>query len=394
MHIDINSCFATIEQQANPTLRYTPIVVAAYNSPGGCILAPSIEAKTYGIKTGMRVKEAKLLYPRLIVMTPDPDKYRDVHLKLRKILFDFSNDVHAKSIDEFVLNFEGYPWENQLKQIALDIKQRIRKEIGDYIRVSVGIAPNRFLAKTAAGLKKPDGLEEINHKNYLDVYSKLNLVDLHGIYIRNELRLNNAGINSVLELYNSPLWKLRVAFKSINAYYWYLRLRGWEIDNIEFERKSYGNSFALPTSEGTTKELFPILQKLCEKTGSRMRAGGYKARGIHLSLSFRDHTYWHEGDSLSSFIFDSKDIYKEAVRLLSHTRLKPVHVIAVSVFGLTEEKTLQFSLFENLEKKQRLVNALDTINDNWGDFLITPARMVLTADMIKDRIAFGGVREL
>src|SRR3712207_7892577 len=85
MHVDLNSCFATIEQQANPLLRGKPLVVAAYNSPNGTVVAPSIEAKRYGIKTGMRVWEAKLLYPTVIVRTPDPPKYRDVHLKFRKI---------------------------------------------------------------------------------------------------------------------------------------------------------------------------------------------------------------------------------------------------------------------------------------------------------------------
>ena len=82
MHVDLNSCFATIEQQANPLLRGKPIVVAAYDSPRGCVVAPSIEAKRYGIKTGMTVGDAKLLYPRVIVRTPDPPKYRYVHLQL------------------------------------------------------------------------------------------------------------------------------------------------------------------------------------------------------------------------------------------------------------------------------------------------------------------------
>ena len=89
MHIDLNSCFATIEQQANPLLRGKPIVVAAYDSPGGCILAPSIEAKEYGIKTGMRVRDGRALYPKLIVKPPDPWKYRNVHLGLRSVMERF-----------------------------------------------------------------------------------------------------------------------------------------------------------------------------------------------------------------------------------------------------------------------------------------------------------------
>src|SRR3972149_2472454 len=106
MHVDLNSCFATIEQQANPFLRGKPVSVAAFTSPGGCILASSIEAKKLGIKTGMRVKEGKAICPCLVVLPPDPWKYRNVHLKLRKLVSDYTNDFSPKSIDEFVLNIE------------------------------------------------------------------------------------------------------------------------------------------------------------------------------------------------------------------------------------------------------------------------------------------------
>src|SRR3712207_5811397 len=90
MHVDLNSCFATIEQQANPLLRGKPIVVAAYTGPGGCVVAPSIEAKQYGIKTGMTVRDARLLCPAVIVRPPDPAKYRYVHLLFRRIFRDYS----------------------------------------------------------------------------------------------------------------------------------------------------------------------------------------------------------------------------------------------------------------------------------------------------------------
>src|SRR3990167_7281918 len=179
MHMDLNSCFATIEQQANPHLRGKPLAVAAYTSPAGCIVAPSVEAKRYGIKTGMRVKDGKMLCPSLLVVSPDPWKYRNVHLSLRGIISDYTNDFHPKSIDEFVLNLEGYPALGKgMKNVAKEIKQRIKKEVGEWITVSVGIAPNRYLAKLAAGLKKPDGLEEIRKGNFERIYKELELTDL------------------------------------------------------------------------------------------------------------------------------------------------------------------------------------------------------------------------
>lgn len=391
MHVDINSCFATIEQQTNPLLRGKPIVVAAYDSPRGCILAPSIEAKRFGIKTGMKVGEAKLLYPNLVVLEPNPNKYRFVHLAFRTLLKQFTNEVVPKSIDEFVLNFKNYELiAGNLTLVASEIKKKIKEEIGDYITVSIGIATNRFLAKTASNLKKPDGLEEINFKNFLDVYSKLDLVDLTGINIRNKMRLNSVGIKNVLDFYRADLSQLKAAFKSVNSYYWYLRLRGWEIDDYKSQRKSFGNSFALPYQT----DLRPILQKLCVKTGIRLRAGGYFANGVQISLSYKDHTRWHQSKTFKRDIFDSNDIYREAVKMLAQAKfVKPVHVLAVSVFNLFEKTSSQLDLFTDVLKKEQLVKAADHTNQKWGEFAVTPARMFSTK-LVKDRISFGGVREL
>ncbi|KKT68577.1 MAG: DNA-directed DNA polymerase, partial [Microgenomates group bacterium GW2011_GWC1_44_37] len=176
MHIDLNSCFATIEQQANPLLRDKPIAVAAYDSPNGCILAPSVQAKKLGIKVGMRVKDGRLLCPDLIVLPSDPDKYRSVHLGLKKVLSVYTPDIVPKSIDEFVLNFAGTPaLRRDLFLIGQEVKDRIRKEVGDYLTVSIGLGPNRFLAKTASNLHKPDGLDEINKNNFLKIYESLTL---------------------------------------------------------------------------------------------------------------------------------------------------------------------------------------------------------------------------
>ncbi|MFZ5933072.1 MAG: DNA polymerase Y family protein [Patescibacteria group bacterium] len=396
MHLDLNSCFATIEQQANPFLRGKPIVVAAYTTPSGCIVAPSVEAKKFGIKVGMRVKEGKLLCPQLIVLAPDPWKYRNVHLKLRKILSDYTDRFYPKSIDEFVLDLGGYPaYQKGMFNVAREIKERIKKEVGEWITVSVGIAPNRFLAKTAASLHKPDGLDEINKDNFKKIYSSLALTDLCGIKFRNALRLNSFGIYSVLDFYKAPYWKLKAAFESISGYYWYLRLRGWEIDDVIFARRSYGNSYALPKPLVKVEELSPILSKLVAKTGKRFRHAGYKVKGVHLAIGFRDGSFWHKGVTTSSVLFDSRDIYKVAFKLLYLCPYrKPVRGIAVSLFNLTREPSLQLDLFENEGRKENLVKAIDAVNERWGDFVVTPGRMLGTEKVVIDRIAFGGVKEL
>lgn len=395
--VDINSCFATIEQQANPLLRGKPVAVAAYATPSGCILAASYEAKRMGVKTGMRVKDGKLLCPDLKVLTPDPQKYRDAHLKLRTVLSRYSNTVIPKSIDEFVVELEGCPClKSGIINVCLDIKDNIKKHVGDWVTVSIGIGPNIFLAKTAAGLKKPDGLEEINASNFESVYSKLEITNLHGIKHRNAARLASQNIYTVLDFYNAPSAVLERAFGGIVGYYWYLRLRGWEIDDVEWGRRSYGNSYAIPDRLKKEEDLAPILYKLVDKTAFRLRKAGYKARGVHVSLSYRDGSYWHHGCSSGKTLFDPRDIFKECYKIMCRSPYsgKEVSVIAESVFDIFKEGSSQLDLFEDIEKKERLYSAVDKILTRWGDFVITPARILSAKKHVHDRIAFGGIKEL
>jgi DNA polymerase-4 len=231
MHIDLNSAFASIEQQAYVHLRNKPIAVAAYNSPSACVIAPSVEAKTYGVKVGNTVREAKQLCPGIIIRTPDSSKYRAVHTAFRNLFREYSPDVVPKSIDEAVINFEGTPIlrNKNLVDVGMEIKKRMKDEIGDFLRCSIGIGTNRFLAKTGASLHKPDGLDVIDHTNIKDVYSKLNLIDLCGINTRFQARLNSNGIFTPSDFFNASLPKLqKEVFKSVMGYYWFLRLRGWE----------------------------------------------------------------------------------------------------------------------------------------------------------------------
>lgn len=343
--MDINSCFATIEQQANPYLRGKPVAVAAFTTSNGCILAASVDAKRLGIKTGMRVRDGKSICPKLVVLPPDPWKYRNIHLKLKRLLENYSPEVIPKSIDEFVLK----PMGNDLWLMAKEIKQRIKQEVGDYITVSIGIAPNRYLAKVAAGLVKPDGLVEINKNNFLEVYRKLKLTDLTGIKVGNATRLNSMGIYTVLDFYNSPIWKLKAAFHSITGLYWYTRLHGYEVDEVDFGRKSFGNEVAVNLSSGS--DASSIVARLIEKADSRVRVAGFRAGKMRVEIS----------------------TYK----------------IAVVLYDLTQNSGLQLDFFGKNLKKENLGRTVNEINQKWGSFVIGSARGFMAKDIIKDRIGFG-----
>ena len=393
MHIDLNSCFATVEQQAHPHLRGKPIAIAAYPTGGGCILAPSIEAKKFGIKTGMRVREGKEIYPDLIIRTADTILIRDVNEKFRKICLKYSPDVVPKSIDEVVINFSKTPnLDRGLINIGREIKKRFREEIGEWISCNVGIGTNRFLAKTAAGLHKPDGLDVIDYKNLKDVYKKLSLTDLNGINTRFEYRLNQAGIYTPLVFLNATDNVLRkIVFKGIVGHYWYLRLRGHEVDDFNTNKKSFGQDYALAKKTKDLEELKKIIMKLCEKMGRRLRESENCASGFHLGLVYDDWTYWHKGHKFKNFSYTTYELFSKIMSIfLQQPKIKTVVKVAISCFNLQPLDNMNLNLFEtNIERKRSLSKALDKINDRYGEYVIYPGLMMDMKNTIIDRIAFG-----
>ena len=398
MHIDLNSAFATIEQQANPLLRGKPIVVAAYSSPNAFILAPSIEAKRIGIKMGMRVRDAQLLYPSVVVRTPDPPKYRDVHLKFKKIFQDYSPDVTPKSIDEAIIDFRTTQNLHQdLVSIAKEIKQRMKDEIGEWIFCSIGIGTNMFLAKLAASLHKPDGLTVIDHTNLIETYKNAALLDLNGINVRYQARLNIHGIHTPLDFFNASREKLQKrVFRSVIGGRWYDKLRGYEADQKEFGTKSIGHQYALQKPTADPKELSRLIMKLCEKMGRRLRHKGYTAQGIHMWFSYKDRTSWHRGRIMNKELYTTMELYRHAQLIFNaQPEKKMITHMGVSCYHLSQSNEIQLSLFEADESKARKVSdAADQINDVYGEFTLVPGIMMDMDDTILDRIAFGGMREM
>jgi DNA polymerase-4 len=398
MHIDLNSCFATVEQQANPLIRNKPVVVAAYTSANGCVVSPSVEAKRFGIKVGNTVREAKLLCKDVIVLQPDPAKYRDVHIKFKKLFSDYSPTVVPKSIDEAVIDFTGTQGlKRGLVDIGYEIKSRMRKEIGEWLSCNVGISTNRFLAKLAASLHKPDGLDVVTYENLPSVYESIELIDLCGINTRYQARLNVNGIFTPTQFLNASTDLLcdRV-FKSIIGYHWYMRLRGWEIDNVDWGRKSYGQSYALGKHTADPQELSRLLMKLTEKMGRRLREAGYVAKGVHVACIYKDYTHWHRGRKVDSDLYTTQELFKKVQWVFNQQpERKVIAKLAVSCFNLQPTHPVQLDLFDDEKTKKRsLSDSLDKINDRYGEYVVTPALMMGMENLILDRIAFGGVKDL
>ena len=393
MHVDLNSAFASAEQQANPCLRGRAIGVAANLSPGGCIISPSIEAKKLGIKVGFRVKDAQMVCPDIVIVAPDPDKYFHVHRSFSKIFKSYSPHVVPLSIDEAVIKFDGTLGHHgkSLVDIGYEIKQRMKDEVGDWIQCNVGIATNRFLAKLAASLHKPNGLDVITADNLRDILSNLALKDLSGINTRNAIRLEFAGIFTPIQFLDAPVWKLwKEVFNSINGRHWYYRLRGYEVDDLTFKRKTYGQTYALHKFTDDTDELSKLMMKLCEKMGRRLRSSKQYARGIHVWCGYRGFPGWHQGKKFNSEMYATSDLHERAMGLLQgRTRGLKVTHIGVTCFDLHSLEPRPLQLFETEDRKRmRVADALDALNNRYGEYSVYSSRMFGLDGEIVKRVPF------
>lgn len=398
MHVDLNSCFATLTQQAYPPLRDKPLVIAAYDHPHGCIVAPSITAKKFGVKTGMTVQEGRLLCPDLIVRMPDPDLYRDAHMRFRKIFKEYTDDVTPKSIDEAILDFsEMMSAKIDLVRIGYEIKKQIRMKLGEYVSCNVGIGTNMFLAKLAASLNKPDGLDVIDAYNLFDVYQRVALLDLNGINTRFQARLNMAGIYTPMDFFHSSKDYLKKAvFQSVLGSRWYQKLRGYEADQKSFATKSIGQQYAIQYGTDDPKQIGRIMMKLTEKMGRRLRRQSYVSYGMHVWCLYKDYSFWHRGRKENSPMYTTPELFRRATLILNQQpEKKVISKIGVATYDLAPYVSNQLSLFEEEYTKERLAaDACDQINDKYGEFTIVPGIMLDMDDIVLDRIAFGGVKEL
>jgi DNA polymerase IV len=395
MHLDMNSYFASVEQQANPFLRGRAVGVCSYLSPGGCIIASSMEAKAKGIKTGCRVNEAKVLDPKVVLVENEPAKYRSTTEKIFAILSSYGGAVEPYSIDEAFIDLTG--WVNNFDKatcLAREIQFRIKEEVGVWLNCSVGISWTKFLAKFAGDIAPKKSILAIEDKLKLtELLRGRSLCDAWGINVRTETRLNLLGIKSLLDFKNYSEDKIR---RSLGRYGYYLwaNVNGIEISQVgegSPAPKSIGHSYCLPKRTTDKDYLRGVLYKLCEKAGRRLRDSDLEAESMHVGWS-----YLREGGYFRSFktkekLFTTEEIFKYANQVLEKAQLAmPVRMLAVSV-GSLSSVTSQMSFFEDNLSKKDLSRALDKINDKFGEFTVVRGQMFGTEDMARDRIGFRKV---
>jgi DNA polymerase-4 len=395
MHIDLNSAFASAEQQAWPSLRGKPMGVTNRLSKECCIIAASYEAKALGIKVGTRRSEAMAICPDFIILETDPTKYTFMYQSLLKVMKQYSPKIKMKSIDEGVIDFHDMGPSlkgRNLVDVGYEIKQKFKDEVGQHMRTNIGIGPNRFLAKMAASLHKPDGLDLIDHTNVIDMYKSLELEDLTGIADAYGARLRAHGIFSPMQFLeaNDELLRRKV-FKSINGLHWHNRLRGFEVDDYETHLGMVGRQWVMRDPSNDDAYLRSCLHFLTETTGIKLRYRNVEARGVCVWVSFNAGGSWSDKKMYKTTFYTNQDIWERVSRLFDH---RPKHMVirtmGVYVYELTSSTRSQLSMFDDVTKNDYLTKAMDEINDFYGAFTIHSADTLTGTRNVKQKIPFGG----
>ena len=394
MHIDLNSAFATAEQQAHPTLRGKPMGVTNRLSKECVVIAASYEAKALGIKVGTRRSEALAICPTFVFIESDPAKYHAVYQKLINIMSDYSPKIQMKSIDEGVIDFHGMEpvlKDRTIEEIGYEIKQRVKSDIGDWMRINIGIGTNYFLAKEAASWHKPDGLDKIDHTNLISYYKEHKLTDLCGIAERFEARLNSYGIMTPLDFLKADESMLQKrVFKSITGLYWYKRLRGYEIDDYDTKLGMVGRQWVVHDPTDSSDYLLPCLSFLCETTGIKLRYRQSEARGICVWARYKSGEHWYSKRMHKTTFYTNQEIYQYALQLFNSRPHGTIIMIGIYCYMLTPSTRNQMSLFEDVIKKDWLTKAVDEINDFYGKFTVYSATTLNGRKIVKQKVPFGG----
>lgn len=378
--LDFNSYFASVEQQLNPRLRGRPVAVLPVRAETTCCIAASYEAKRHGVKTGTPVAEARRLCPDIVFVQARPRVYVEMHQRLMQVVDSVIPLGEVLSIDEVMCELTG-SWQEEAVAVARarEVKRRLRDEVGECLTCSIGIAPNRFLAKIASNMQKPDGLTVIRESDLPDALFGLALTDLHGVAGAMLVRLERAGITTVEALCRADRETLRRVWGGIEGERMYERLRGQEPALPPTRRASIGHSHVLPPHLRNEAGAYAVLSKLTQKAAVRLRAEGYLARRMSVAVEYRDHPVWVRAvrfapmRSTLDFLKVLAALWTErpctpspgAARRQRQTRCEPMKV-SVTLTELVAAQAVSAALFPEVDNRAALDAALDRLRLKYG----------------------------
>ncbi|HKB57786.1 MAG TPA: hypothetical protein VKC51_09365 [Lacunisphaera sp.] len=370
--IDFNSYFASVEQQERPELRGKPLgIVPVMAETTGCV-AVSLEAKAAGLTRNMRVSDARLRCPGLVIVEARPETYIKYHRALRQVIESCVPDARVQSIDEVTCHLHGFLDRTGAEKLAKRIKAKITREVGPLLRSSIGIAPTWLLAKVASDMEKPDGLVILDDEDIPARILHLAPGDIAGIGCNMQERLKAHGITTMARLHAATMAEFRGIWKSVRGEQMWRLLHGEDLPYFEQkEGRTIGHGHVLPPKKRNHIEALAVLHRLLQKAMMRLRHSKYYTGGLRVHVDYTDDTSWSEEVRLTEtqdtllLTHALNDLWKKRPEKFS--RRTPLR-IGLALVHLIDLRMHTPDLFEHQSEKahDKLFEAVDHLNKVLG----------------------------
>jgi DNA polymerase-4 len=366
--VDFNSYFASVEQQVEPRLRGRPLGVVPMLADTTVCIAASVEAKTFGVRTGTKVAEARKLCPEIEFVVARHEIYIDFHHRAVAAVDTIVPVRTVLSIDEMDCELSGR-WSDPMRarDTAVKVKAKLAAEIGECLRTSIGIGPNVFIAKTASNLVKPDGLVVIEQSELPERIAHLDVRALSGIGKQMEKRLHAQGIRKVADLAARSREELRAIWGGVGGELIYAKLRGEDIGSQDNETASISHSSVLGPDHRTAEHAAAVLDRLVQKAAMRLRKADFHAARMSIGVKYLDGTRWDADMRL----VDTQDTMAflhvlEALWAKRPRNRRPILQVGMAFSDLVSEANHTGSLFASEGRSKALYATLDKLNVRFG----------------------------
>ncbi|QDS98399.1 Y-family DNA polymerase [Adhaeretor mobilis] len=396
LFLDMNSYFASAEQQLNPALRGKPVAVVPSLTDATCCIAVSYEARPFGVRTGTNVGQARRMCPGLQLVEGRHENYITLHHQIIKAVETVLPVDEVCSIDEMHCRLSPQHREVEAARgLAAEVKRVIAEQVGPYLRCSIGLAPNHFLGKVASNMQKPNGLVVITRDDLPNRLYQLELDDLPGIGRNMLRRLQKCGIRTMQQLCSLSRKEMREAWKSVVGEQYWLMLRGDQYSSRETTRRTVGHSHVLPPKLRTDGGAYAVLVRLLHKAAARLRTMGFLTSRMAITIKY-------VGEMPNWTVKPYVGQVQDTPTLLNHLNRqwsqrppggRPLQA-AITLLDLKPAGQISLPLFEEDRRPCRATEAMDLVNEKLGLNALYFASMHDTREAAPMRIAFTNIPDV
>lgn len=373
-HIDMNCFYAAVEMAHNPALKGKPVAIAGNpKQRRGIIVTSSYEARDLGVKTTMPLWEARQLCPDLVVLPPNFDRYREASRQMFKILADVTPSIEPVSIDEGYMDVTDVEHEGSPVDIAYNIQRRIKAELD--LPSSLGIGPNKFLAKMASDMKKPMGITILRIRDLPQTLWPLPVEKMYGVGQKTAAKLQNVHIQTIGDLAQADVYELSQLL-GINGERLKNRANGIDPRPVDpdavNEFKSIGSSQTLPHDTTDETEIRHLLDRLADNVEQRMNRRDAVGLSVQLMIRYHNRETITRSKKLQNYIDEKSDILQVALMLFhEHWNLEPIRLLGITISDMAEKqhiaKQLNLFTYEEDIENEKLQKTVQALTDKYGD---------------------------